>query len=262
MAHSYKFCLISAHPNSIRGERVNVGIVISGPNGMDVRLPEMRKLLHLTGHKWDDVANVYSRMLQTEGGRGGSFDSAFSSFSAYSEIFQLGKPGDLVANTNDEYEDAVKKILNFFVDRPSLSRREKQQRINSEISAMLKRGGLLSDKTHGIEDGKVVTRFIISQEKDIVADFAYKPNGLKVVSTLELRGLKNAAHGKACEKGATLYFAREQFPGVKPIGVYAASPAEAESHRGEIEILSSFAEGNIYNWQVAGDRQKFQHNFY
>lgn len=202
-------------------------------------------------------------MLGKGGGKGVPLETVATSLSSYSEVFQLGRPGDLVANTDEEYEIAVKKILNFFVDKPALSRREKQQKINSEISVMLKRGGLLGDKNNKIEDGKVIPGFVISEEKDVIADFAYKPNGLKVVSTLELRGLKNAAHGKACEKGATLYFARERFKdGVKTLGVYAADPIEAETHRSEIEVLGGFAEGNIYNWLIPTDRQKFQHALY
>jgi hypothetical protein len=263
MAHSYKFSLIHACPSSVRAEQVNVGIVVAGPNGLDVRLPEMRKLQHLTGHKWDDVASAYANMLTKQNNRGMPLETVLGSLASYSEVFQLGRPGELVANTHDEYEAAIKKLLNFFVDKPSLSRREKQQKINSEISSMLKKGGLLGDKNSRIEEGKVIPRFVISEEKEIVADFAYKPNGLKVVSTLDLRGLKNAAHGKACEKGATLYFARQQFgQNVKPLGVYAADPAEAEMHYSEIEILSSFAEGNAYNWLVPRDRQKFQHELY
>ncbi|MGO4837581.1 hypothetical protein AB4144_35580, partial [Rhizobiaceae sp. 2RAB30] len=89
------------------------------------------------------------------------------------------------------------------------------------------------------------------------------PNGLKVVSTLELRGLTASAHAKACEKGATLYFAKEQFgKKVKPFGVYAVNPSEAEQHRGEIEILTSFADGNAFNWMDANDRMKFRAALY
>lgn len=263
MARSYKFSLIHARPSSVRGEQVNVGIVIAGPNGLDVRLPEMRKLQHLTGHKWDDVATAYTNVLTKKNSRNVPLETVLISLDSYSEVFRLGKPGELVANTDDEYEIAIKKILNFFVTKPSLSGREKQQKINSEISSMLRKGGLLGDKNSRIEDGKVVTKFVISEEKEIVADFAYKPNGLKVVSTLDLRGLRSAAHSKACEKGATLYFAREQFgKSVKSLGVYAADPVEVEVHRSEIEILSSFAEGNAYNWLVPKDRQKFQHELY
>lgn len=180
-----------------------------------------------------------------------------------SEVFILGKPGDIRARTDEEYEAAVKRILSTFVDKPSLSRREKQQKINTEIAAMLRQVGVLGERGQGLDDGKVVPKFVVSEEKEIVADFAYKANGLKVVSTLEFRGLSSNAHAKACEKGATFYFAKQRFgPEVKPLGVYAALSEQIEMHKGEIEILTSFADGNSYNWLDLKDRQRFKAALY
>tara|TARA_R110002074_G_scaffold2631_8_gene15048 strand:- start:1878 stop:2621 length:744 start_codon:yes stop_codon:yes gene_type:complete len=247
----------------MRGERVNVGAVVYGPNGADVRMPEVRKLRHLTGHEWEGISEAYSRMLVKSASASARIESLLTEQMPRSEIFMIGKLGELVAETPEQYEAAIKKILGFFVDKPTLSRKEKQQKINSEISAMLKDVGVLAHKGQTIDDGKVIPRFVISEEKDIVADFAYKPNGLKVVSTLELRGAITAAHSRACEKGATLFFAKEKFGAeVKSFGVYAANPLELETHRGEIEILRSFADGNAFNWMDASDRQRFRAALY
>lgn len=249
----------------MRGERVNVGVVAMGPDGLDVRLSEVRKLVLLTGHRWDEIAEAYREALtktdaidlETLYGRETSSSSPMQS-----EVFLLGKPGDIRAQNSEEYEIAIRKILSTFVDKPVLTRKEKQQKINTEISAMLRKVGVLGERGQGLEDGKVIPKFVVSEEKEIVADFAYKPNGLKVVSTLELRGVSTSAHAKACEKGATLYFAKQRFGDVKPLGVYAATPDEAESHKGEIEILTSFADGNVFNWVDPKDRQKFKAALY
>lgn len=266
MAHSYKFSVIQARPDSMRGERVNVGVVALGPSGLDVRLPEIRKLLHLTGHKWEEIASAYRLMLSkseiADLEELHKPSPSSRNFTA-SEVFALGKPGEIRANTAEEYEATLRKVLGVFVDKPTLTRKEKQQKINTEIAAMLKKGGVLADKGQTIDDRKVIPKFVISEEKDIVADFAYKTNGLKVVSTLELRGLSASAHSKACEKGATLYFAKEQFgKDVRPLGVYAVAPAEANNFRSEIEILTSFADGNAFNWMDAKDRMKFKAALY
>lgn len=265
MAHSYKFSIIQARPSALRGERVNVGIVAFGPNGVDVRFTEIRKLAHLTGHKWDQIADAYKDMLtELAPSDLAALQSGDSSKSAVrSEVFSLGRPGDLSARSSEEFDDAVRKILSVFVDKPSLNRKEKQQKINTEIALMLRQVGVLGERGQPLEVGKVIPKFVVSEEKDIVADFAYKPNGLKVVSTLELRGLMTGAHAKACEKGATLYFAKQRFGGeVKTLGVYAASANELPVHRGEIEILTSFADGNVFNWMDPSDRQKFKAALY
>lgn len=259
MDRSYKFAVIQARPDKMRGERVNVGIIVDGPSGPDIRMPEVRKLRHLTGHRWDDVAEAFAGSRLRSGGH----DIFNSSIAGASEVFISAAPGTLRANTPEEYEKAVATMLRLYVEKPSLTKNEKQQKINSEISAVLRNRGVLGRRGDDIDEGKVIPQFVISEEKDIVADFAYRPNGLKVVSTLELRGLENASHSKACEKGATLYFAREKFGrGVKLLGVYAASPVEADSHRSEIEILRSFADGNAFNWMDANERGAFQAALY
>jgi hypothetical protein len=99
MAPSYKFSVVQARPDRMRGERVNVGVIVRGPDGVDVRLPEIRKLSPLTGHHWDDVAAAFSKMIAETGeGEGSSIGS---------EVFAIGKPGDLTAANSQEYEAAV-----------------------------------------------------------------------------------------------------------------------------------------------------------
>lgn len=266
MATSYKFSIIQARPDAMRGEGVNVGIVVHGPKGLDVRMPEVRKLAHLTGHRWEKIAEAYRHGLTK------SLDHVVDILQdvsdrpiqpIQSEVFILGRPGAIRAHSVEEYESAVKRILATFVDKPMLSRAERQQRINTEITAMLRQVGVLAQRGQRLEDGKVIPKFLVSEEKDIVADFAYKTDRLKVVSTLELRGISTSMHAKACEKGATLYFAKQRFGGdVRPLGVYAATPEEFEAHKGEIEILKSFADGNAFNWMDAKDRQSFKAALY
>ncbi|MGO4838788.1 hypothetical protein AB4144_41725, partial [Rhizobiaceae sp. 2RAB30] len=149
----------------MRGERVNVGIVAIGPNGLDVRFTEIRKLMHLTGHRWEDIAAAYQAMLVKAGV--GDLDRLYRPEQNHpelirgrqltdSEVFSLSKPGDIRADTPEAYDAAIRKALSVFVDRPTLSRREKQQKINSEISAMLKQVGVLASKGQTIDDGKVI----------------------------------------------------------------------------------------------------------
>jgi hypothetical protein len=258
MAPSYKFAIIRAKPDGARGETVNVGLVVFASGKLDIRLPELRKLKHLSGHAWDGVADTYATHLGTVSAKYSDLDHFISSFDSVSEVFLFSPTGTFVSETNDQYEDRIKGILNHFVSKPALSRKEKQQKINAEISKLLKSRGMFSRDTDDINNHKVISKFIVSQEKDIVADFAYKNGSLRVVSTLDLRSA-TTAHSRACEKGATLYFAKERFghDAVSPMGVYAANPLEIDSHKGEIEILKSFADGNIFNWSDAQERMNF-----
>jgi len=246
-----------------RGERVNIGVVVATPGGLDVRLPELRKLQALTGHHWVSVVNTYEQQIRTAWGECGDLARLWETPTGFSQVFSLGRVGTLVASV-DDYEKRVRSILTMLVDKPTLTRREKTEKINSEIAKMLKGAGLLAGRGQTIDDNRVVSRFVVDEEKKIIADFAYRTTQMtKIVSTLDLRSV-SSAHLKACEKGATLYFAKNRFGRqyTAPFGIYAASPIEAEEHKGEIDILSDFADGKIFNWQVAQERQHFRHEFY
>lgn len=261
MAQSFSFAVLQAVPDRVRAERVNVGLVVATPEGIDLRAPELRKLQMLTGHEWVDIAAAYHERLNAEWKQCKDLVELRDSLGAGSQIFSLSEMGSLDAKP-EEYEDGVNAILRKYVDRPKLSRGERQQRINYEIARSLRNAGVLYQKGQTIDDHKVVRQYVISGEKKLVADFAYKNGSMKVVSTLDLR-TDRAAHAQACEKGTILYFAKEKFgPTLRPFGVYAARPEEAEAHKSEIEILTGFADGNAFNWLDIADRQRFSADFY
>jgi hypothetical protein len=261
MERSYKFAVLRASPDERRGERVNIGLAVAEPGGtLDIRLPEARKLRHLTGHHWEQVADAYADQLKAAWRETPDIERLGGTPSSMSEVFSLGAPGSLRVREGD-YEERVRSILRAMVERPLLSRAEKQERINTEIAHVLKDRGVLGQKDEDLDSARVIPKFVVSPDKAIVADFVRKgPTKIRIVSTLDLRGSKIAAHSKACEKGAVFYFARERFgDDTEPMGVYAAGKSETNAHKSEIEILSSFAGGNIFNWLVPSERQRFQH---
>lgn len=261
MARSYSFAILQAMPDRTRGERVNVGVVIGTPNGVDIRAPELRKLQMLSGHEWHDIVDAYRDRLNKEWVGASDISSLRDRLGAISEIFTLSSMGTLLANANN-YEERVSSILRAYVDRPSLTRREQKQKINAEIARYFNNAGILVRKGETIEDHKVVAKFVVSKEKEIRADFAYKNGRMKIVSTLDLRGTKSA-HSKACEKGAALYFAKREFgPSTLPLGVYAVPPSGVAARQAEIEILTGFADGNVFNWLDIADRLRFSEAFY
>jgi hypothetical protein len=262
MASSFRFAVIQARPDTGRGEQVNVGLIVETAQGFDVRFPEIRKLKPLTGHSWNAVSEAYVRNAAQAWATRADIDALRRSDEWSSEVFILGEPGLILADTPIQYEQRVKSILDYFVSKPVLSRAQRQEAINSQIAKVFRKDGLLREGTETIEDHKVVPNFTVSEEKGLVADFAYKSKRLKVLSTLDLRGVKSA-HSKACEKGATLFFARKAFgEDVGTFAVYAVSPLEADMRKGEVEILRDFAKGNVFNWSNAQDRGKFVSAFY
>jgi hypothetical protein len=262
MAQSFEFAILQAMPEGPRGERVNIGLIVFLPERLDVRVPEVRKLRALTGETWNDVIQTYVDQISRSFRPDANPTNMLKSIEFYSSALSPSRTGTLKIDHSSEYEERVKSILDNLVIRPTVRKSEKQERINTEIAKTLRKAEVLAKKGQTIDDNKVVTKFVVSEEKQAVADFAYKNGVLKVVSTLDLRGEK-PLHSKACEKGATLYFARQAWGDeVLPFGVYAAGPLEMDGRKSEIEILRSFAEGRVYNWLDLRERQRFQHALY
>ena len=261
MARSYSFAILQAIPDRTRSERVNVGIVVGTPDGIDLRVPELRKLQLLSGHGWGEIVDAYGRRISKEFERATSLSDLRERIGVISEIFTLSDLGSMLADEKT-YEQRISAILQTYVNRPQLTRRQKEQKINAEIARYFKNAGILVGKGQTIEDHKVVAKYMISEEEDIRADFAYKNGRMKVVSTLDLR-TNQAAHSRACERGAVLYFAKEKFGSTtRPFGIYAVAEHQREERHSEIKILESFADGNIFNWLDIQDRQRFSAEFY
>src|SRR5271154_6454731 len=142
MDRLFEFAIIQATPDERRNERVNIGVAVATPTGLDIRLPEIRKLRALTGHRWDSVADAYCIQITQAWKAAGSLSHLADTPSGMSQVFTLATFGAMRATSGD-YEDRIKSVIANLGDKPVLSRREKQERINTEISRVLKRAGVL-----------------------------------------------------------------------------------------------------------------------
>lgn len=262
MAHSFKFSILQAIPDRRRGERVNVGVMVFLKDRIDFRMPELRKLRALTGHGWDEVAQAYGTLIEREYIDQKEPSKLIKNISALSETFAPSEVGVMVIDSESEYESRVDSILSSLIAKPSLSKRQRKAHINSEIAKTLEKQQVLARRNQTINDHVVVRSFVVDQTKDLVADFAYKNGLLKIVATLDMR-TAGPSHGKACERGATLHFARELFGSATlPLAVYAVSPLELKSRSAEVDILKGFSSGNAFNWLDASEQRKFREMLY
>jgi hypothetical protein len=259
MVNSFKFAVIQASPDRARGELVNIGVLCEGLESLIIQAPELRKLKLLTGHDWGEVLDRYSSFLQSVYKAG---DPGWIKLAQMSDVFKVEKFGEIRCESKN-VQQHVEEILKTFVCRPTLSRKEKRARINTEMAKIFKAGGLLGDPDQGIDSGRVVQKFTVSEAKGAVVDFAYRTNRLKVVSTLDLRSTKIAAHARACERGSSLYFARQAYGSeLQAFAVFAAPPSNIEEFQSEIEVLKDFSGGNAFNWINPEEQRAFRSLFY
>jgi len=169
MERHFKFSVLQAHPDRRRGERVNVGIVVFLPDRLDIRLPESRKMQALTGHAWEEITQAYAEQITRAFKENVEPAEFVQSMDFVSGVFVPSELGTFIVTADDDYEKRVRSILDTLVNRPELSKRQRQQRINSEISKVLRKAEILATKDETIDDHKVIARFVVSPEKDVVA---------------------------------------------------------------------------------------------
>jgi hypothetical protein len=243
----------------MRGEKVNVGLAVFLPDRIDLRMPEVRKLRALTGHSWNEIGQSYINHLTRSFDANASPDEMIRGIGFTSETFSFSEPGEIaVPSDPTAYEARIQKVMEAYVIRPKLSKAEKQLRINTEISKFLKARKVLAKKGQTIDDHRVIPKFVVAPDKDLVADFAYKNGIYRFVATVDMRG-SGGGHAKACERGATLHFAKANFgDNSRLIAVYAVEPFLAPSRSSEIEILKDFSGGIAFNWLDTRSRQEFE----
>lgn len=260
MEPSFNFSIIQASPDDLRGEIVNVGVVADTPNGVRVHLPELRKLNSLTGHGWGEIATLYERRIIEMASDGGIGQLAGAKH-PLSDVFTLSALGTITAKPED-LERQLQHVIKAYVARPKLSKTEKQDKINAELKKFFRSKELLASRGDPIEDHKVHAKFVVSEAKQIFADFALKSGHMKIAATLDFR-TPVPMRSKAFEKGGTLWFAEKELGSdTEVFGVYAATPDAIETHKTELDIFKEYAGGNVFNWMVAKDAQRFAERFY
>ena len=255
MAHIFKYAILMAMPNPIRGERVNVGIVVLAKDQLDVRFTELSKMRALTGADWQDYAGDVKARLRTAFADTSAALEFLSANPKIDPVFHVSDFAFMRVERMDDYELRVADILKSLVMKPKIASKRKSTRINTEISLQLRSIKVLAGKGELIEDHRVVRDFCISKEEDLVADFALKNGSMHIMATLDLRK-SDVDLGEAALKAITLNKAKLTYKKkAKLIGVYALNAGE-ERFRSHISVLREYST-DLYNWCDDGQRTAF-----
>lgn len=253
MAHIFKYAILMAIPDRLRGERVNVGILVFLKERVDIWFPELSKIRALMGGDWDAyAADARRRMVDNLGGAEQA-EGIVRSMPKLDPVFQASDVSWFSIPSLEEYEVRVKEILSSLVIRPKEPPSVKPTRINAEMSKQLRMIKVLASRNHTIDNHKVVRNFYISREEELIADFALKNGSMHIFATLDLRRA-SVRIDEAALKAITLNQAKKRYKNKKTnlIGVYATSET-GHQFKPHIELLKEYST-NTYNWSNADDR--------
>lgn len=215
MRTRYEYTILRLIPDASRGEVVNIGVVIFGENGADVRLlNNLYKARALSS--W--VSQDHLRQLQT------AIPNALSSVSGrdmqlftlqglFSPVTVDGMSGSFFASNLDEYESQVEATMSAYVASEPKARRTARigaSRLHSDLRQWFMLNQLLGKSPDAIGQHKIIANYPINTGSGIYAEFALKNGVYRITETIDFRVKDINSHktNEAAAKAMTLIESR------------------------------------------------------
>ena len=261
-----KFSILRAAPDELRGESMNVGVVVFDGADTSVRLtaPVWRlRALHPDFDQIDPLA--WSQEME------GALAEAKTVEDKVLYLQFLGgaikcdaKLGQVDVPNGETSGATIAMLLKRFVDWPerTVARltpdvSQTRSKLHTQLRMWFRRSKVFSSKTADIAHGKVVSGYPVDIEDDLFADFALKNGAVHIIETLDLRGIDRitrASQGQVGLKSVLLDQAKRRLsPESRCIAVTAAD--DYVKLRASIRLFSGYAD-DVYAMESAEDRQR------
>lgn len=256
----YRYAVLQVTPDMRRGERINIGLVVFKPDGLDVRVTETRKIRAVAAGSWDSEIEAFTSILRNIDDVEVDGKERLRASSIIENQFSMRKTGWFRASSGAEYELTVRDITESMIIKPRVIRHPDNSTVVAEISRELRKADILASKDDQMESGKVFRGYAISPELE--ADFAQLNSAFHVAAVLDLRSSRPQL-AQAALKAIVLDQAKAAYPDrkVHKIGVFAAAPARMAELRDNLAILRPYAD-DLYNWQDEHDQRQLKRVFY
>lgn len=263
MERFYNYALLRFAPDPVRGERVNIGLVVFKNGKADVRLtPQLAKAQALVPNEdlaalWRDLPESVADIVRRH-----PEDVAARLLKNFGVITISG----LAQLSADEsaYEGRVSELLRWLVTPAGrVSAAAGRSRLATEIRSEFKRNNLLATSLDEINEHKVVVGFELPGEDDLSVDFALKNGLYRFTQVIDYRTTQKGAHAKIKEvslKAVALHQApgaldvpRNQVMGYALVWV---PPELADVAHPHLKVLSDFT-AEVLHYDVPRDRTRY-----
>jgi hypothetical protein len=211
MSEKVPFSLLQIVPDRLRGEALNVGIVLHTEAGPVLRLrmlPSRLKALmpsygRVNLEEWRHAWLAALERFQSADQRWAWLKDAMAPL----RLSETG--GTIMAESAADLEAQVERLLERLVMPPRseaavAKTRPKRSGLNSQLTSWLRAQRLYSSKLQDLSRNRVVSGYPLSVTEELFAEFALKNGAIHVIETLDLRGhnsytkpLRNEASHKA-----------------------------------------------------------------
>lgn len=215
MRRRYDYSLLRLIPDASRGEVVNIGVVVFGEAGVDVRItPNLNKARALSAWVNPEHLRSLPRAIPTALDKLNSLAmQLFALQGLFSPVTVDGLDGSFFADHTDEYEAQVETTLAAYVTPEPKTRRVGRTgtgRLYFDLRTWFARNQLLGRNTEEIREHKIVTHYPVNASAGIYAEFALKNGVYRITETIDFRVKDVGSHkaNEAAAKAMTLIEAR------------------------------------------------------
>lgn len=269
MAHSYSFAVVRLAPDDVRGERLNVGLVVFNDGSLDIRLAKrLEKIRSISAALEPKTVQDVIENLGTldEKIRDYGLVDAASRRSRLSSVgpISLSEIGTFVAESALSYEDRVASILRVMVDaEPAPARlRAKRSKLLTQVKSSFRQERVLAKPDEKLDSHRIVSSFQL--DEGLVADLVLRNGAMHVIETVDASGNEDSLRKAISEIGVAalvLERARMKFGDDQTHAklVYSASPLLEKIARPSLDAAAHQGT-QLINWSSADERNKFIHS--
>lgn len=264
MSKIYRYVVLRLAPDFMRGETMNVGIVLFPSEGKPeviVSAP-LQKLRALDADWSAKRVTEWSHHVRELVDTADDIEACVKTLSHLGYCVP-GTPGMFVASTEMEFAQELNEIKDIYVNPKGFTRksgRERRPRLVSELKNQFKRMQRLGKSIDDLTQHLVVPNVPVPDHPDLKADFVYKNGVYRITQTLDYRVSVQGAHQKiseACTKTIAAQLAKQSW-GEDTVKLAVVNIPEEIADIADPHIDMLLAQGfSIYHSNIPEDLAKY-----
>jgi hypothetical protein len=266
MAPSHRFAIIRLAPDQLRGERLNIGVVVLRHDSIDVRVTrnlDRMKAISTALDKQvvvDLLSNLRGLDEQQRHHDDASIEARLANISRVGPL-SISLAGQFTADSATAYESRILTILQQLVEPEPVQRaaKPKRTRLYGQIKKLLRNQKILARKDEGLDSHRIVAGYEI--DDGLIADLVLRNGAYHVVETVDATGDESGFRKAVSEiavSALVLERARMRFgeKSTKARLIYSASAALEALARPSLDAAAHQG-AELINWSSANDRNNF-----
>lgn len=259
--YTYKYSVIKYSPDPLRGETLNIGLVIFTDTKVDVRLLQSSAKARIL----DGSSNIDDILRLKDSIEGivnwsKNIDEAVAYLKSFGKAATwLSEPSAFIIDDVNQYDKRVDNLFNTLVKpystrEPSQTRSRFQTQIKNKFDAL----GILGKDTDDLSRHKVVANYPISDKTGFTADFILKNGSFHITETIDFNVHDVNAKFKETSMKVMAIMEGKKHLEKKTCGyfVYTATPQKEKEIVSHLNLAEEYSD-KMYNFSSKEEKTAY-----